>query len=169
MAVLDNKGRLFGRLNIIDCLAVILVVALAAAAVYRFTASGMTKDTNCRVRYTLVIRPVRDFTLEFYDKGLPCYDKAKQEYIGDVDGFRFERYQLSGVMNDGTYKMADRPEQSTVYLDIVADARETDTAFLLNGAYELKVGSEININTKYVDVTGTVVSAEVIEQTEATD
>ncbi|MDR1703689.1 MAG: DUF4330 domain-containing protein [Clostridiales bacterium] len=163
MAVLDKKGRLFGRLNIIDCVAVLLIIALAAAAVYRFTASGMTKNTNCRIRYTLVIRPVRDFTLDFYDKGLSVYDKAKQEYIGDVDGFRFEPYELSGVKNDGTFVMAARPEQSTVYLDIAADARETDTAFLLNGAYELKVGSEININTKYVDVTGTVVSAEIIE------
>lgn len=160
---LDEKGRVFGRLNIIDLLVLLLLVGLAVAVLYRFTSSSMTKDVNCRVRYTLMIEGVRDFTLEYYEEGLTCFDKVKGEYIGDIVAIRSEPLTVTIHQFDGSLYIAEHPDNLRVYVDIESDARETSSTYLLNGAYELKVGSQINLNTKSIDVWGIIVSAEKLD------
>lgn len=161
--ILDENGRFFGRLNIIDLTVFVMVAVLVLAIAYRFTSSAMTKQDNCRVRYTLLIEGVRELSLEYYEEGLSCFDKLKQEYIGNIVAVRSEPLDGPVTQLDGSVVMAAQPDRLRLYVDIESDARETASAFLLNGAYELKVGSQINLNTRYIDVWGFIVSAEIIE------
>lgn len=39
MKLIDDKGRLFGKINLVDLVVLLLVVAIAAAAVYRLTST----------------------------------------------------------------------------------------------------------------------------------
>ncbi|MCL2703437.1 MAG: DUF4330 domain-containing protein [Defluviitaleaceae bacterium] len=160
--MLDERGKLFGKLNIIDALVILLLVGLVAAVGYRFTASGMTRTADARVRYTLMIEGVRDFTLEYYQIGLRCHDERKHEYIGDIVGVRSEPFIIPLPLSDGTVVMSERPGLLRIFVDIEADARETASSILINGVYDLKVGSKVKLNTKFIDVEGVISAAEMI-------
>lgn len=161
--MLDKNGRLFGKVNIIDALIVVMVILLAFAAVYRFTASGMVRTTDQRVRFTLMIEGVREFTIPYYQIGLRCFDARNREFIGVIAGVAYEPLTAAQTLLDGTVILAERPDIFRVFVDIEAYARETPSAILVEGAYELNVGRRINLLTKFIDVEGIVISAYMIE------
>ena len=161
--ILDNKGRFFGKLSVIDLLVVVLLVAVAGALAFRFTSSGMSRGNNCTVSYTVMIEGVRGFTVPNYEIGLECYDKQKKEYIGKITGVSSEPLEYYQPQLDGSLVLTSRPDDYRVFVTIEAEARETDNAYLINGVYELKVGSQINLNTKLTDVAATIYDKEVIK------
>ena len=160
--LIDRRGKLFGKLSIIDLLVLVLLIGLVVAVGYRYTASGMTRTADSRVRYVLMIEGVRDFTFEYYHIGLRCFDRRKYEYIGDIVNAWSEPLDVSHTLMDGRVILAQHPNALRVFVEIEANARETAYAILVNGVYELKVGSEVFLNTKYIDVVGVIVSAEMI-------
>ena len=163
MGILDNRGRLFGKLNVIDALVVILIIGLIAAAGYRFTASGMTRAADSTVRYTIMIEGVREFTIPYYQIGLRAFDARNGEFIGHIVGVRYEPLTVHMPLFDGTVVYVERTDIFRVFVEIEASARETDTAILVEGAYELNVGRRVHLNTKFIDVEGIIFSAEIID------
>ena len=163
MGILDRHGRLFGKLNVIDALVVILLIGLMAAAGYRFTASGMTREADSTARYTIMIEGVREFTILYYQAGLRAFDARNGEFIGLIAEVRYEPLTVHMPLFDGSVVLAERTDIFRVFVDIEASARETDTAILIEGAYELNVGRRIHLNTKFIDVEGIIVSAEIID------
>jgi len=159
---MDKRGRLFGKINIIDALVVLLFIGLAVAVTYRYTAVGMVREADSRVRYTLMVDGVRDLQVPYYQVGLRAWDRRQQQYIGDIVDVRHRPQMIALELPDGSLVMAERPSIVVIYVDIEADARVTASAVLIEGAYELKVGSRVMLNTKYIDVEATIIAAEII-------
>ena len=56
MSVIDKKGKLFGKLNIIDLLAILLIVAVLALIGYKLTSnSGGLAGAGQKVVYTVEV------------------------------------------------------------------------------------------------------------------
>ena len=59
MSVIDKKGKLFGKLNIIDLLAILLIVAVLALIGYKLTSnSGGLAGAGQKVVYTVEVKNV---------------------------------------------------------------------------------------------------------------
>ena len=50
MKLIDEKGRLFGKINLIDLLVVLLIVAVLAAVVWKLGGSGRYREKGCLYR-----------------------------------------------------------------------------------------------------------------------
>ena len=160
---MDKRGKLFGKINVIDALVVFLIIALLGAVVFRFTSPGMVRTADNRVEFTLMIEGVRDFTLPYYQPGLRVFDRRQNEHIGDIVNVRYEPLIVPMILDDGAIIMVERPGILRIFLDLEADTRETESAILINGAYELRVGSRIMINTRYIDVEAQFIAARMID------
>ena len=57
---------------------------------------------------------------------------------------------------NGKMKKAKKPERVNIFLDIESNGVIDDKAYLAEGNYELKAGSDIYILTKYADVDGKI-------------
>ena len=64
MKIIDEKGKLFGKINIIDLIIVLVIFALSAATFIKFRTSDayMSKDTI--IEYTLLVENVRTPTVD---------------------------------------------------------------------------------------------------------
>ncbi|MDR2903010.1 MAG: DUF4330 domain-containing protein [Clostridiales bacterium] len=154
---MDNNGKLFGKVSIIDLFAVILLIAAIGAGAYKvLSPSTAVSAGEKQLAYTLKINGVRDFTYEYYEEGHFCFDKKTNEPVGEIVGVRQEPYRERVVLLDGTVVYAEKPGVITIYVDIATKGTETDAAFFAGGTYELKAGSELNLRTKYVDVMGII-------------
>lgn len=165
MKLTDEKGRLFGKVNIIDLLTVIIVVALAAATVVKFRTSDeyMSKDTT--IEYTLLVENVRKPTVEAISKkkdGLADYDTKKE--IGDIVDIETLQAKELELLNDGKYKEVEFKDKYDVLLTVRTKGTETEDNYYTLSGRKLVVGSSINIYNEYAVTGGTVKSIRVVEQ-----
>lgn len=156
---MDKNGKLFGKISILDILVLLLVLGVGAGTVYKYTSSRtVALGGNTKIEYTTVITGVRTFTLENYKVGLKCFDTKTGESIGTITDVRSEPLRETMEMPTGELVLAERSDVIKIYLDIEATGVETDQAYLINGTYEVKAGSELALTTKYVDAASVVES-----------
>ncbi|MCL2573382.1 MAG: DUF4330 domain-containing protein [Defluviitaleaceae bacterium] len=164
---MDKNGKLFGKISIVDLIVLLLVLAVAAGSVWRFTSpSAALNQDNATIDFTIRIDGVRDFTLENYNlenypNGMRIYDRQAGQFIGHIRYVRYTDFYESHPLHDGTIVWAAVPGRVTLYLDIVANGRVTPTAVFVEGTYEIGVGSLRYINTKYVQTSGTIHSIDI--------
>ena len=58
MKIIDEKGRLFGKLNLIDLLVIVLILAVVFVAVWKLGGSKAAEGRNKRKVYAAIYRPV---------------------------------------------------------------------------------------------------------------
>jgi len=159
---MDRNGKLFGKISIVDLIVLLLVLAVVAGSVWRFTSPAAALDqSNVAVDFTVRIEGVRDFTLENYHVGLRVYDRQAGQFIGHISGIRHTNFYELHPLFDGTVDWVAVPGRLTIYLDIVANGRVTPTAVYVEGTYEIAVGSLRYINTKYVQTSGRIYSVDI--------
>lgn len=156
--------KLFGILSLFDLFVLVFIIAVVIGTVYKFRSPAADVEAGQEtIEYTVKIAGVRDFTLQYYKEGLPCYDVKTGELIGTISAVRSGAYEIPVGDKDGDMKIAAVPEMLRIDIDIVTDGLESDQAYYARGTYELKVGSEINFYTKYAEILGTVEDIKVID------
>ena len=154
---MDKNGKLFGKISIVDLVVILIILAIAAGAVYRFTAPGaQVARGEATVDFTIRVEGPREFTLVNYRPGLRVYDNRANQFIGHIVDFRYEPHYTFQPLHDGTIVAAQRPGHVNIYLDIQAQGRTTDTAIYVEGTYEITANSVIYIRTRYVEVEGRI-------------
>jgi len=157
LKIMDKNGRFGGKISIIDLFALLLVVALIAGGVWRFAAPAAQINTgDVTVQYTLRVPHARDFVVQYYQVGLPVFDRNTNLYIGTIADVRTTPRYNHQVLPDGTVISAPQPGMVVIYIDIIAEGRETHNAVFVGGTREINVGGFVQMRSKYVDVGATV-------------
>lgn len=160
--VMDQKGKLFGKVSIIDLLILLFVIVAVIATVYKFQFSAH-KDVNTaegQIVYTLKIQGLRDFSARQFAVGDEVYDKESNKAIGKITAVQPEGAEEFVNMADGTFVMQDIPNKFDVYLTIESDARITDEGYFANGTKQIGAYSTLNIYTQKVEVYAQVQTVE---------
>ena len=89
MSMIDKKGKIFGKLNIIDLIAILLIVAVLALIGYKLLvrSPGGLAGEGQAVVYTVEVKGVEPEVYEFIQKQLPSQLMAANELL-DIEGIR---------------------------------------------------------------------------------
>jgi len=154
---MDKNGKIFGKISIVDLLVLVLVITVGAGLAYRFMAPAAQVDPGeVTIEYTLRVASTRDFLAEYYQIGLPTFERHTGLYLGTIIDVRTEPRYAHQPAPDGTVVLAHQPGVIVVSLDIRAIGRVTDNAIFVGGTQEINVGGTVFMRTKYVDVETTV-------------
>lgn len=172
MKVIDEKGRLFGKLNVIDLLALLLVAAVAVLLVVRMAkgrSSGLpTSDKDpVTIVYTVTVPNVQPESYEvvrrFVDKSAGKTDQLMtgtqllSGYVTDCVAVPHISYttdangQVSAVPSSGEDKRLD--------LTFTLEATVTNTVTNAVGSQEVRVGNSQYVKTAHFDFYGTILDA----------
>ena len=162
MKLVDRKGRVFGRMNIIDIIVIAVIVLLAAGAVYKFKFMDKTSNTVAMqdVTYTVRIEQVRDFIYDNIEIGDEIFDKASGNSIGKISGIEKEQSTDIIPLSDGTVVRGPVENRINIILTIDAKAVKNDSGVFVNRSYELLRGSKRLFITKYFECEGSISSIE---------
>ena len=71
MKLIDKKGKLFGVINAIDAVIALIIIVIAAGAVYKFAFMDKTSTVTPMepVTYTVEIKKLRSFTMDNVKEG----------------------------------------------------------------------------------------------------
>ena len=157
---MNKDGKIFGKINIIDLLAIsILVVAIVGIAV-RFTSTASKNVTNETVfEYVVEIDDVRIYTVDALKKMGTATDK-QGNFIGEIHTVEWDEKKEQKVLSNGETVMVTVPEKYTVNVTLDAMGKESADKYFVGENTELSVGSTIKMYTKYANCTGKVKSIE---------
>ena len=139
MSIIDKKGKIFGKLNLIDLIALILIVAVLALIGYKLldNQSGALGGEGEPVVYTVKVKGVEPEVYEFIQGELPCQLMAANEMLNatitDVQATPSE---------NATYQMVWNTNQNREILTKV-DAGTYDLVFTIEGTVKNDLASEL--------------------------
>jgi hypothetical protein len=156
MKVIDEKGKLFGFINIIDLLVIVVIVLLVVGGYKRAVKTKpemVTKDKDALV--VVEIPEVRKATVDAIDVGDELYHYDKGNYFGKIIDKKVENYKEPAESGDGRWILSEVPEKYNVILTVEGSAIETPN-FIKIGGEETRVGAQFKMKSKKVAFMGTI-------------
>ena len=152
MKIIDEKGRLFGKLNLIDLLVIILLIAAVAAVAWKLVgiqAAEAVADTGRTITYTVTVEDVNREAAEFAStqigKSLVNNSKVVDAAITDA-------------------AVTDRADSAHVDLGVTIEGRGQFTGNVYKvGPQEVRVGYEYILKTSEFELTGLICALEVTD------
>lgn len=149
MALADNKGRLFGRINIVDLIIILLIILIAVGGyVFFFGGSDKQVTDTGKVMYDFEITNVNKDFVDAITPGDPIRDNVRGNELGTVvSKVSRKATMLNEDLINGRYVIADVPDSYDVVITIEGNANITPANIIVGGA-EIKVGKKFSIKGK---------------------
>lgn len=160
MKFIDHNGRLFGKISVLDVIAVLLVLVLAAAFAFKGnqTHTSTGEDSSVPITFQVTVQGTRDYVGEAVKVGDLFYD---QDYpsggaLGKITAVEVTPGTKLAELNDGTMELV--PAEGCVNLVITVEGRGviTERQYLINRIYNLGVNASRSFYTPYALFTGSV-------------
>ncbi|MBQ8526605.1 MAG: DUF4330 domain-containing protein [Clostridia bacterium] len=140
--IIDNKGKLFGKINIIDICVILIVVLALAMTYFKFNLSAHSDvvEYETTVTYTIQARNLRSFTLDGVEIGDKLYDHSSDKYSGTIVDKNITPATEYLTRADGTIVKTGLPERYDLELTVESPA------LIKNGMVVLESGKSIHLN-----------------------
>ncbi len=158
--IIDENGRLFGRISVIDVGVLVLAVVLVAAFITKdeVTPIAVIAAPMQDVSYEVAITNMPQGRLESLREGDTLYDGETKYAIGTVAGVEAEACVTSLLKADGTYVMAPIEGRYNVILHVDAKAMVDERQHIyVNRTNHIAVGLSLDLYTKTSQFGGTIV------------
>lgn len=164
MKVIDQNGRLFGKISVIDLLVVAVVIVLAAALHFKSgqTHTGITV-TEQPITFQLRVRGVRSYVVDAIRVGDGLYDQnysSGGRALGEITDIQVERDPgtTMAYLNDGTVALIDTDDTVDLLITVKGQGLLNGKSYSVNRVYDLAVNSARAYYTRTSQFTGTVAS-----------
>lgn len=164
MKLIDEKGRLFGKLNIIDLLIVLIVVGGLVGVGWKMGLVKNLGNQTVSVKKPIVriwVKKVSNYTADAIvaSKGDNLSDIKTNETIGKIIDVDVKPSRETAADSTGKWVLSEVPEQKDVFITMEA------TSSLVNGNVKLsskdaKVGAELIIKGTKFQATSYVIGVE---------
>lgn len=150
MKLVDEKGKLFGKLNIVDLLVIIVIVAAAALLAFKFLGGGSVGNGAApKLIYTVRVMEVDQAT----------YENVCQ-YVDSASGLR-DQLMANGQLLDGyivdvtaTEHVASPNDEvggETLDLLFIIEATPSDTVQNTVGTQEVRIGKTHIVKSQHIE------------------
>ena len=154
-----KNGKLFGKINIIDLLIVVVILGVVAGIFIRFgTTDNSGLGNKCTFDYVVKVDNVREFTVQGLDKKGDVFAEKTNVKIGEIVDVTVEPCKDDEITFDGNREFFDKPGRFTAYVTIRANGTEHKGIYYDADKEETGVGRESKICTRYVSTNGITLS-----------
>ena len=163
MKLIDEKGKLFGKINVIDlCVILIVVLALSLFAIKKVSFKK-TENAGVEITYTVNIKNVRSQTVSELEnsKDLGVFAGKTGEALGVITKVTSEESEDFVVDKNGNYVKTVQPDRYDVTITLTTMGTENANGVYTEGGKQLFIGEGVTISTSNIETTGEVLSIKV--------
>lgn len=170
--IINDEGKLFGKISIIDIIAILVIVVIGFGIYARFvsaknnsaeTANIETETTARKIEYTISVKAVDRGMADALSKGGTISDEESGEYLGEVKEVNETDATIQFQATNNRIKEVDIPDKYDVTITVLLDGKTDNAGYYTQKGTVLTVGSEHVFATKYAKVSGKIMS---IKETE---
>ncbi len=161
--IIDERGFLFGKISVVDILAVALVIALGLMLYVRFfagdEAGGSVSSTGkVQIEYVVKVNSVRELHRDTLQPGDMIYDGELGPLLGTVKEVTAEPASTLATFQDGHIAAVPMEGYYDLYVTVTAESTVSAGGYYLGGSIELTKNIGLQLTTRYDTMSGTVVS-----------
>lgn len=154
MKIIDEKGKLFGIVNIIDLCIVLFVAVVAAVVVMFFSANSTIDQQATQKRITIEVTAIEKDICDAMVKDKKIFDKIQNKALGTLVDVKVEPSVEYNVSRDtGEHIESEIPDRFDAELVIDVTSGE-----------EVYVGKRMSVSTKDFSAAGYIIDLENIKQ-----
>lgn len=160
MRFIDEKGRLFGRINILDFLIIAaILVALVWFGYAKFgrDLGGDIASREKNIEITIIVPGIRPTTVEAIKNSSRMFEFKTGAYVGDVVEVSSEQAEIWLIQEDGRWIKTTSENKVDAYVTIRGLARIGQDVITMNGV-EVRVGSSIGLKSQLAVFNGHIMS-----------
>jgi len=147
--MIDEKGRIFSKVSLIDIVVILTVIVLVGGFVYNRTSQHVRQiimaDTPLYV--TFLIEGVRDFSLEAVQDGDIFFRQHERIPLGRVTHIATGPAYDIMIRTDGTAAYVPIEDRFNLYITLACVGSITDTGFYVNGTQRMAIGGRMSIQS----------------------
>ena len=166
MKLLDDKGKLFGKVNIIDLLVVLVLIAGVAAVAWKLGGSAVTDAINSNaatIRYEVVCSNVDPATCDFAVSHVGGQLMSNGDLLdGYITDCVIEPHTEMVLDADGNPKQVEDPEVHDLRFTIETKVSQAANAYAV-GSQEVRVGKSHIVKTVELEINGYITSIEMVD------
>ena len=148
--MIDNKGKLFGKINIIDFIVVLIIAIAVILSAIKFNINPVKNNVNeTTFQYTLEVKGVRNFTVDAFQKGDLIYEGKTENLLGTIVDIKTTHAQKYLADATGEIVLAEVPEQYDLSLTIECNGVKSDKGLETPTGEKISLNKTINIFNKY--------------------
>ena len=162
MRLWDERGRIFGKIPVIDFAIVFLLILVVGWFAYsRFVVNlrRQIQERTVPCQVTVLVPAVRRPTIEALRKSQAVFEFKTNAYVGVVSSVREEPAEIWFLSEDGRWVRTPANDRFDVYVVLSTDARVSENVITVNGV-EIRVGQSVNLKSKWVAVSGFIYAVE---------
>lgn len=171
MKIIDEKGKLFGKLNLIDLLVVLVLIAALIFLTLRFvkrdSADPATSTSSSKLTYTVMVPGVSSQLYEELQRQLTAADNRDQlmasgemldAYIVDLVAAPHVNYMTN---SDGiVITSVEQGDNARYDLTFTVEANVSDPTVNTVGTQEIRVGKGHILKTTHIELNSTIITCD---------
>lgn len=151
--IIDKKGKLFGKVSIIDVLIIVVIIGAIGGFAYKVTKSNtitpFTKTDNIEI--ILSVDDVDSFVSKSINVGDIVKDRVNNVVLGTLESVDFGDARIQGIDDKGQITVSSRPDHISVKIKVKGSGLYSDSAttsisninYYINRSMEIAVGDVI--------------------------
>jgi hypothetical protein len=158
--IIDERGRVFGKVSIIDFIVLAIVIVLGVALYMKFNVLEITSNTTKTepMTYTIKVEGVRSFSMDSIKPGDLLFDEDNNtgNTIGTIRDVASSEAVKESELLDGTLVLGKVEGCYDLIITVEADGLKNNGRFYVNKTYEVNANSKRTFYTKYCTFSGTI-------------
>jgi hypothetical protein len=152
--LMDNRGRLFGKVNIIDMLVLLVVLLIISGVISKFALSDdrSVKSNPNILQYTVSIADIRNYSADALNVGDKLYDAKTGTYMGEIINKEVKPQRDYITKTNGTIVQAEKPNRLEVLLTIEVPGVENETGYLAGGNRDINRMSSLQLENQIIGI-----------------
>ena len=154
--IIDEKGRLFSKISIVDIAVFVFVICAVAFVGLRFfaPAGNLTGGGQVNCEYTFKVENIRQASVTALEKsvGMNVTDSSGV-FLGTLKKIdNVGPYYSAVTKPDGSMVRAEMPEKYELKATVEVSGTKTTDSIMVSNKRELSVGSHLSITTPEITV-----------------
>jgi hypothetical protein len=156
--ILDKKGKLFGKVSIVDMVIILAVAALLAGYLLRSVSDETQRIVNSDTTFyvTFVVEKIRDYAIDAVSEGDVYYQQNVGAALGTVTAVRVEPTGDIVKRNDGTAVYMTMEDKYNLYITLECKGNITESGYYINGNNHVAAGGDIKIKSNMLSCSAKV-------------
>lgn len=159
MKIVNEKGKLFGLINIIDLAVLLVLVLLIIGGAQRLKTRPIVTSESSNAIITFEVSDVRLTTVENIIEGDPIYHYDKGGFIGNIEEVTYEPYK-EPVEFEGKWVNAEVPDKYVATFKVNAEIKDNPDV-IVAGDEQVRIGVEFRVKNKNIALFARVMEIEV--------